>query len=70
MHIERETTCVCKGEREREREERERFNIRFEHCHNFRQLLCSPLTLISVGPGELHSDRIGEGEPEEKESFL
>lgn len=45
-------------------------NTRFEHCHNFRQLLSSPLLLISVGPGELLSDRTGEGESEEKESLL
>ena len=77
-----ESSCTLRGEppvwvkekgRERERKgerERERLNTQFEHCHNFRQLLSSPLMLISVGPGELLSDRTGEGEPEEKESLL
>ena len=75
-----ESSCTLRGkppvkgkgerEREREREERERLNTQFEHCHNFRQLLSSPLVLISVGPGELLSDRTGEGESEEKESLL
>ena len=71
VHIDRGTTCVCKGEREREREKQEkRINTQFEQCHNLGQLICSPLMLISVGPGELLSDRTGEEESEEKESLL
>ena len=72
-----------RGEKEREREERKRkrerekekeremgINTQLEQCHSLRQLVCSPLILISVGPGELLCDRTGEGESEEKESLL
>ena len=74
------TTCVCgrgteRRERERKRGEKEKeremgINTQLEQCHSLRQLVCSPLILISVGPGELLCDRTGEGESEEKESLL
>ena len=57
-------------EREREREREMGINTQLEQCHSLRQLVCSPLILISVGPGELLCDRTGEGESEEKESLL